>query len=124
MRAFQLLPLVVLLTGAILIQPCHAQNGEGASATAVVPASLEHVPVETSSPLAHSLGEGGPKGALSPTSWAPAFGENPGRRAHAHQAAWMDPGILHYMEPPAGTDMPTYSGPENVDPEMVWPENQ
>jgi len=33
----------------------------------------------------------------------------------------MDPGILMYVEPPAGTDMPIWEPPENVDPEMIVP---
>lgn len=39
----------------------------------------------------------------------------------ARRAAWMDSGILMYVEPPEGTNMPTISPPENVDPEMVHP---
>jgi hypothetical protein len=42
-------------------------------------------------------------------------------RAEALEAAQVDPGVLMYMEPPSGTNMPIQVPPKNVDPEMVWP---
>lgn len=39
----------------------------------------------------------------------------------AVRAARVDPGMLVYTEPPAGTDMPTLEPSEPVDPEIIWP---
>lgn len=38
----------------------------------------------------------------------------------ARCAARVDPGILWYVEPPSGTDMPTITPPKLVDPDMLW----
>lgn len=38
----------------------------------------------------------------------------------AREAARVDPGILLYVEPPAGTSMPTITPPDRVDPGMIW----
>lgn len=47
--------------------------------------------------------------------------ENAWTEDMARQAAHMDPGILWYVEPPAGTNMQTIRPRETVDPEMVRP---
>lgn len=47
--------------------------------------------------------------------------DSTGEKRKAYQAAQVDPGILMYTEPPAGTEMPTHEPPEDVDPQMIWP---
>jgi len=56
----------------------------------------------------------------APFSWGLDLAEEWGETL-ARRAARMDPGILMYVEPPAGTDMPIWEPPENVDPEMIVP---
>lgn len=60
---------------------------------------------------------------LAPFSGQPDFEEGTDRRAKAVRAARVDPGILRYVEPPAGTDMPVRTPPEHVDPEMIEPQH-
>ena len=43
-----------------------------------------------------------------------------GARMKAFEAAEVDPGMLLYTEPPPGTNMPVFTPPDSVDPEMIW----
>ncbi len=38
----------------------------------------------------------------------------------AFEASEVDPGMLLYTEPPLGTNMPVFTPPDSVDPEMIW----
>lgn len=121
MSALRLLPLVALAAGAITVcgPPCFAQELEAlevAPDTAVV--DLSPKAIETAEfPRAPSTS---PDILRAPFTWGPDLAEKWGEE-EARQAARVDPGILIYTEPPAGTDMPILDPPEHVDPEMILP---
>lgn len=99
-----------LLVGAV---GCAPEQGRFVSAPA--PGSQDKQPNATPlSPL--------PTHSSEVLPWAPdSLSKATQGRSKAFEAARIDPGILMYVEPPQGTEMPALEPPKHVDPEMIWP---
>lgn len=121
MSVLRLLPLVVLAAGTIAIYGpssfAQAPEDSGGSGEAAIRSLSPRLIETTESPTVPSTSA---DTLYEPFSWVPDLAEECGE-ALARQAARMDPGILIYTEPPAGTDTPIWEPPEHVDPEMILP---
>lgn len=110
-------PLVVVLAGLLWVLCGHAQDPKEVGSPTIA-GQTSHLPGDSKL--------GAPAVPVDtpvvPFSGVPdSLGEWPWNDSSAARAARVDPGILIYTEPPAGTDMPILRPPEDVDPEMVWP---
>lgn len=121
MSSTKLIPLALLLAGSLWGLYSYAQQPREIDTVAATGPAVPH--------QGRTEALAGPRipplsgdTSIVPFSWmADSLEERFASDSAAVQAARVDPGILIYTDPPSGTDMPTLTLPENVDPEMVRP---
>lgn len=118
MSKYTSLSLGLVFVSLLLAIPCSAQTAGVIETASLSGSGLR--PADASQTTAKSLSSSHSTSTLS-DRWSDWLGSGPSTEQKARRAAHMDPGILWYVEPPAGTDMPTIRPPEKVDPEMVRP---
>lgn len=112
------LPLGLVLVSLFSAIPCSAQTAGVTESASLLGSDVRAAKAPQTT--ARSLSSSHSTNTLS-DGWSDRLDSGPWTEQMARRAAHMDPGILWYVEPPAGTDMPIIRPRENVDPEMVRP---
>lgn len=112
----RLVPFVVLLVGSsVAVFSCAEEAGSVTPGPSAPNQGRVQVLDTTGSPALREVP------SLDASPWVrDSLGGTGGTKEGALGAAWIDPGILIYAEPPPGTDMLIYRSPPNVDPGIFW----